>query len=98
MKRLYYNINSNVWVKLTDHGKEIYKKFWEEALKGSAIEQSTPVLKTDDRGWTEFQMWDLMCIFGCHLYNGCKTPFETNVKFLKEDFTTKEPIIKTKKS
>ena len=94
MKRLYYNINSNVWVKLTPHGEEIHKKFWQEALKGSAIEHALPVLKKDDRGWTEFQMWDLMCIFGCHLYNGAKNPFETNIKFLKEDFASKDPTEK----
>lgn len=91
MKRQYYNINSNVWVKLTPKGHELYKKFWEEALKGSTIENATPTLKTDERGWTEFQMWDLMCIFGCHLYNGCVSPFETNIKFLKEDFASKDP-------
>jgi len=91
MKRQYYNINSNVWVKLTPKGHDIYKKFWSEALKGSTIENAIPVLHTDDRGWTEFQMWDLMCIFGPHLYNGCIVPFETNIKFNKDDLTGTEP-------
>ena len=95
MKRLYYNVNSSVWVKLTPLGHEIYKKFWSEALKGTSLEISGgPVLKTDDRGWTEFQMWDLMCIFGCHLYNGCKNPFDTNLKFSSDDFTKKDPTEK----
>ena len=96
MKRLYYNINSSVWVKLTPLGHDIYKNFWKEALKGSTIENATPVLKTDDRGWTEFQMWDLMCIFGHFLYNGSKNPFETNIKFNKDDFTGKEPASQQK--
>jgi hypothetical protein len=91
MKRQYYNINSNVWVKLTPWGHELYKKFWSEALNGSSIENAYPILHTDEKGWTEFQMWDLMCIFGSYLYNGCKNPFETNIKFRKEDFTSKEP-------
>ena len=95
MKRYYYNINSNVWVKLTPKGHEIYKKFWEEALRGSSLEKAAPAIKTDDRGWTEFQMWDLMCIFGHNLYNGCVTPFETNIKFLAEDMTKKDPTEKT---
>lgn len=91
MKRQYYNINSNVWVKLTPKGHEIYKKFWEEVFKASATPHNAPVLHTDAEGWTEFQMWDLMCIFGCHLYNGCVAPFETNIKFNAQDFTKKDP-------
>jgi hypothetical protein len=91
MKRCYYNVNSNVYVKLTPRGKEIYRKFWGEALKGSPIESSSPVLHTDAEGWTEFQMWDLMCIFGSHLYNGCVVPFETNIRFRRDDLATTKP-------
>jgi len=94
MKRLYYNVNSNVWVRLTPLGHEIHKKFWAEALKGSTIEHAIPVLKVDEDGWTEFQMWDLMCIFGHHLYNGCKPPFETYIRFRGDDVTKKNPTSK----
>jgi len=88
MKRLYYNINSNVWVKLTDKGKEIYNKHWDEILVGENL--PAPVL-TEVDGWAEFQMWDLMSIYGCHLYNGCVVPFETNIRFKADDLIKKEP-------
>ena len=94
MKRLYYNINSNAWVKLTPKGVEIYNTFWKEALKGSAIENAIPVLETDEDGWTKFQAWDLMCIFGAHLYNGCEPPFATFIRFRSDDVTKKDPTIK----
>ncbi len=89
MKKLYYNVNSNVWVKLTPKGRDIYKNFWKEVFKGT--EHTAPELHTDDRGWTEFQMWDLMCIFGAHLYNGCEVPFQTYIKFSEKDITKKDP-------
>ena len=95
MKRLYYNINSPVWVKLTPLGHELHRKFWIEALKGSSIENAIPVLATDDEGWTKFnEMWDVMSIFGCHLYNGCKSPFATNIRFSAKDFTKVDPTKK----
>ena len=37
-------------------------------------------LKYDDEGYSEFQMWHLMSIFGSYLFNGCDIPFETTIK------------------
>jgi len=94
MKRCYYNINSNVYVKLTPKGHELYKKFWEEVFKDSETKHTAPVIHTDAEGWTEFQMWDLMSIFGPHLYNGCNVPFETNIRFRRDDLATTNPTKK----
>jgi hypothetical protein len=74
MKGVYrkFNLNGYVRVKLNQHGKQLYSDYWSPYawLKEPEI---------DDEGYTQFQMWQLMNIFGTHLYNGCKTPFETTI-------------------
>lgn len=64
-----FNINYYVKVKLTDFGKSIYckeyKRFPEE----------------DSDGWSTFQLWVLMKIFGKHLEMGfSEHPFETEIE------------------
>jgi hypothetical protein len=60
------NINEWVKVKLTDYGWEV---LWE---RGHNI-----YVKTDAEGYSKFQLWDLMNIFGHTLYLGNpKAPFE----------------------
>lgn len=64
------NLNSFVKVKLTDYGKQCYiedpKKYYE----------SPELRETDDKGYTKFQLWDLMSIFGPYMMNGGKIVFE----------------------
>ena len=76
----YFNINNYVKVKLTEKGKYIYYHRFDD-ISLSPIE-----LEYDDEGYVEFQLWHLMQIFGEHLFNGCDIPFETTIKFKKEDF------------
>ncbi len=61
------NLNVQVYVKLTEKGKEILssKEF---------VSHFTP----DHEGYYKFQLWELMQIFGKDLWNGCKVPFENN--------------------
>lgn len=80
-----FNVNDYVKVKLTEKGKYIYYHQFddinENIKKIGGILLNPIELKYDDEGYTEFQMWHLMQIFGEHLYNGCKMPFETIIKF-----------------
>jgi hypothetical protein len=87
MKRILFNTNCKVWVRLTAKGKEVYNKHWDKYIRWANI--TAPELKPDKDGWVEFQLWDLMNIFGESHYNGCDIPFEGNViLFDKADFKT----------
>lgn len=65
---MLYNINNYVKVKLTNNGRLILK------------EQN--INPSEEDGWTKFQLWDLMSIFGPYLCNGCDLFFETNIELL----------------
>lgn len=71
---LDFNVNHYVRVKLTSVGWELVKNHWVQF--GLAAPKPT----MDTGGWTRWQLWDLMNIFGPHLYNGCEMPFETTIQ------------------
>jgi len=62
-----FNINDYVYAKLTDAGKAI------------AHEQLAKYEEFDG-GWSKWQLWELMAVFGSSMYNGCDVPFETNIR------------------
>lgn len=83
MKR--FNVNELVKVKLTDVGKDIFYHRWDslnEMCKEVVIEPRYP--KVDEEGFTEFQLWDLMNIYGPHLRMGCNVPFEENLIYFED--------------
>lgn len=74
------NINDEIKVKLTEHGRSILDKDVTNTLgmlKGFNISDYSPY-HTDDEGYTEFQLWDFMRIFGPHFWNGCPQIIENN--------------------
>jgi hypothetical protein len=86
-----FNINYTVKIRLTEYGKELHKKDWEDFWnsKGRLDEFPYTPPKTDPEGYVEFQMWDLMKKFGSYCGLGCEPPFDTviliNEKDLKND-------------
>lgn len=80
-----FNINDYVKVKLTEKGKYIYYHHFDDMnaliLKTGGKPLNPIELEYDDEGYTKFQMWHLMEIFGKHLFNGYDVPFETTIKF-----------------
>lgn len=78
------NINDYVKVKLTDRGREILKTQHEDLRKQCPFLSEEPSYKTDEDGWSQFQMWDLMVKFGPYIFMGCDLPFETTVEFSEE--------------
>lgn len=68
MKKL--NWNTAVKVKLNDRGKDIYYHQFDELLKKnpSLFEPRYP--KVDDEGYTEFQLWHFMNLYGQHIQMG----------------------------
>ena len=64
------NINDEIKVKLTAHGKEILNKDAAKtlnALRGINLPGYAPY-RVDKDGYIEFQLWDFMRIFGSHFF------------------------------
>lgn len=72
MKKL--NINESVWVKLTEEGTRNLKLHYDKIKEGlpprAKLAYKPPKRKTDEEGYTEFQLWELANIFGEQMYNG----------------------------
>ena len=79
------NINDIVRVKLTDFGKSIYYHQYDrlnESYGKQIIQPFYP--KVDKDGYTSFQLWNLMKLYGQFLSMGRTIekntlPFETNI-------------------
>ena len=75
------NINDEIKVKLTAYGKEILDKDVENILpimKTCISDKTYYPYHTDNEGYTKFQLWDFMRIFGTHFWNGCPQVIENN--------------------
>lgn len=79
------NFNDQVKVKLTDHGVSLLKREREELNQrikergGKAFDEYEP--KTDEQGYTTFQIWDLMERIGPHMGLLSKPPIEGTMIF-----------------
>jgi len=60
MTLVKFNCNNSVWVKLTDHGRQILEQQDYELL------QRFP-LKENEDGFSQWQLWSLMRHFGAHM-------------------------------
>lgn len=77
------NLNDKVKVKLTDHGKDIYYHQYDELnekLKPYGCKFLEPRMPdVDADGYTTFQLWQLMNLYGPHIHMTSPLPFETNI-------------------
>lgn len=78
MKKIKFNINDNVYVKLTNEGKRAYQEY-RSKYDLNALGIKAPTVKKEN-GYSVFQMWEVMQIFGPYIYMGCPVPFETEIK------------------
>ncbi len=86
MKKIPFNVNDYVLIKLTDRGKEILKKNYDELQlliiqSGGKPTFEFKLPKTDENGYSKHQLWSIMSEFGKYLYLGCEAPFEMNMFF-----------------
>lgn len=82
------NINDYVKVKLNQQGKEIYFHLYDEqrkdmvARKGYYPQYLQPQYPSvDSEGYSSFQLWQFMQIYGSYLHIGNDLPFETDLLF-----------------
>ncbi len=82
-----FNINSTVKVKLTEYGKQMLEKDWNEFWDSIGRLEQFPYTPstTDENGYTEFQFWMLMQDLGKYYSLGGKNPFETEILINEND-------------
>jgi hypothetical protein len=86
MKVLKHNINDYVFVKLTPEGEKIYEDYWHQYDDiFTNMGYPTPPIKKDKDGYTKFQNWNFMQIFGSSFRIGMGGPIETQIKIEVED-------------
>jgi hypothetical protein len=84
------NINDVVWFRLTDEGIKRYKEYLLNFSKGfpqklqDLFIKSYDELEPDEHGYIELQLWEVMHIFGPHLYVGSHPLFVNNEILFKE--------------
>ena len=62
------NLNERIKVKLTDWGKEIYYHQYDKINQFAGREICKPMFpKEDENGYTEFQLWFFMELYGEHI-------------------------------
>lgn len=69
------NLNQQCDVILTTHGAEVYNEYFRELHATCKLIELTNKQAEDE---LSFQLWELMKIFGKHLYNGAENCFANN--------------------
>ena len=84
-----FNINECIKVKLTQKGKLIYLEYQIEIQKKfdrDGIKIDVPLsIEVDSEGFSSFQLWRFMEIFGSHMYCGCESVIEGPILYLPEE-------------
>lgn len=82
---MIFNVNDTVKVKLTHYGRELYYHQYDRVNKSYgriAIPPAYP--KVDNDGYSSFQLWNLMKLYGSYLsvagtVENNTLPFETSI-------------------
>ena len=81
-----FNINEIIKVKLTQKGKLIYLEYQIEIQKRfdrDGIKIEVPLnIEVDSEGFSSFQLWRFMEIFGSHMYCGAEPVIEGPILYL----------------
>ncbi|QDV86931.1 hypothetical protein [Planctomycetes bacterium TBK1r] len=75
-----FNLNDYVYVRLTEHGRQVHREWFESVMSGNLWDAGYTKPVEDDDGWSKWQMWSLINVFGNHVYMGAKPCFDMNVK------------------
>ncbi len=79
------NLNDRVRVRLTDEGRRIYRDWWLALSAANCISKYFPPVEVD--GVSQFQLWELMNIFGSHVYMGnSNLPFAPEFNIMDGDW------------
>lgn len=79
-----FNINDNVRVKLTDHGRAVHRQQHELMLahiKPTMRDEWPYVAPKEEDGWSTWQLWYLLSTFGPHIWMTGEHCFSTAIQF-----------------
>ena len=75
-----FNVNDYVRVRLTQVGRDHLARI------------KRPPPDEDESGWSRWQLWDLMHVFGARCFNGCSIPFETSIEIETQQQLPPSPL------
>ena len=77
-----FNINDYIKVKLTAYGCSVHMTHYKKYLGKNYNEKIfAPVVENE--GYTIYQLWELMNIFGEHMFNGAEQVIENNLIYFE---------------
>jgi hypothetical protein len=78
-----FNINDNIKVRLTDEGRKIHREAYARDIP-EYMRATCPYLapKEDADGWSQWQAWSFMSIFGAHMRCGVGLCCQTEIMFI----------------
>lgn len=84
-----FNVNHCVRVRLKPSGRVILEHCLDD-INAFVVERGcAPIpprtIDEDAEGWSEWQLWDLMHVFGPHMQMGAEVPFETEIEIPLSD-------------
>lgn len=83
---LNFNVNDNVRIKLTDHGRQCLRKNYDKLAEscGGRLPYTFQLPLEDADGWSTWQAWVLMQELGPHVYMGGENPFDLTIRIETE--------------
>lgn len=69
------NVNQFVEVRLTDLGRTVHENYHNDAFRKVLDRFPYEGVEEDEDGWSRWQLWELMAIFGPHFGLGQAVPF-----------------------
>jgi len=82
-----FNINDYVKVKLNDKGRKIHREWWDNIYQDCSHPFEYQAPKEDENGYSKWQLWGLIHIFGPHITLGTRVPFECDIIIDEKDCT-----------
>lgn len=70
------NLNEIIKVKLTDYGQEIYYHRNDDLILHGCKYVEQKFKKTDENGYSKFQLWDFMNVYGRYMLLGVQNIIE----------------------
>lgn len=82
-KRATFNVNSAVWIRLTDHGRRVYEAEQRRLLAGAPDLRDSWKPRPEQDGWSEWALWSVMQEFGPHVSMAGPLLFENEIRLEK---------------
>ncbi|MDM0024095.1 hypothetical protein [Variovorax saccharolyticus] len=76
-----FNVNNYVSVKLTDVGRAHHRADFENWTSGLRKRRAYEPPKEDAEGWSRWQLWHFMELFGPMVHLGSLLPFDPVIRF-----------------